>query len=179
MNNKYPHYQGTNIHIIKEQLHRNEEELCWMSHLAPDQNSSKHLWVLLYSTVTTPLFLNKKAVKEDEKKCCEIISSFELQSKRGLDKKDLRVFSHSWMVQKREMGSGILHTAQGCKLSVWGEVCVCLWALHLISPSVYSVGLDISTPTMRIGSMCALESIKSVEETHSVREFIYFKYTKG
>lgn len=54
------------------------------------------------------------------------------RAEEDLIKKSLRVFSRSWMVQKREMGSGSLHTTQGCKLSccAWfGEICVPLGTL--------------------------------------------------
>lgn len=56
---------------------------------------------------------------------------------------------------------------------------LCLWALHLISPSVYSLGLDISTPTMGRGSMCELEPIKSVEEPQHIGESLISNIPKA
>lgn len=107
--------------------------------------------------------------------------AFSHRAEEDLIKKSLCVFSRLWIVQKREMGSGSLHRTQGCKFSccTLSGRGVCLWGLRLISPSVYSVGLDISTPTIGRGSTYELESIKSVEERHKTREGTYFKYTKS
>lgn len=54
-------------------------------------------------------------------------------------------------VRQPEHNAGLqTHAVPGFGRGVW------LWALYLISPSVYSVGPDTSTHPMGRGSMCEL-----------------------
>lgn len=140
VNNKYPYYQGIALYKWREASLSDWCTGVWMIHLALDQNLSKHLWVLLYPTVLTALFLNKLSKKIKR----STVKSFPALSHRAEDdliKKSLHVFSLSCMVQKRGMGSGSLHTMQGCKLSccAWfWERCVALGTLFNFSICLFS-----------------------------------------
>lgn len=167
----------TNIHIIKEQPCRNEEEHCWMSHLALDQ---KHLWALLYPTFITLCFLKKKSQRRLTEVLWNHFQLWDAEQKRSWLKVSLCFHTGGWSRGERwGQAACTQHRAANSPAVSQPGRAVCLWALHLISPSVYSHGLDISTPTMGRGSTCELESIKSVEELHNIREFTSFKYTKS